>query len=255
MDLTMNSGDYADSDKASTKHMSAASTPTNNKDVGGGMRPRSCQGSPAYRQSSEGQKGSFQCQSCLKLRHSLLQSHETIHNLTYKLQIQDEKYSSAIAHLEEKLAREVGLRRDEGEGQVREDVAVMNRMVVELEIYATELRRENQALKMQVDVFRELVENKIEPEAVFRTLFADDLLKLESTYQANLLSLNREYSRCQSVLKARITSLQSLEELVRQLFEKWRGEGRLGEDGDLLAAKLEAVERGGRDRRSCGNKG
>lgn len=164
-------------------------------------------------------------------------------DLGYKLQLEREKYEHVIGKLEEQQAAMLSLAYELPEQAIPEDISVLNKLLVELQIYSSDLRRENQALKTQVTVFRGLVEGKIEAEAVFRGLFAEDMAKLEEGYRADIEALDLEYLRCSEALKSKMNGLQFLLELSTRLIEKWRSAGSVDDtEADMLEAKVEAAQ-------------
>ena len=223
-------------DSVSTRHMSAASTPRDR-----GSKPRSCQVSP---NRSTVLKKPFFCPDCELLRVQVDISHSKLINLEYKLRIQREKYEEIISKLEDQQSTSLELLYNQSDIPVQEDISVLNRLVVELQIYSADLRRENQALKTQINVFRELIEGKIEAEAVFRGLFAGDMVKLEESYRADIESLDLEYLRCIETSKTRLSEHDSLLKQTLNLIEKWRYRGEIEEtEADMLGAKYESLHR------------
>lgn len=164
-------------------------------------------------------------------------------DLGYKLQLEREKYVEMMGRLEAQQASTLALACIMPEEEVRDDISVLNKLIVELQIYSADLRRENQALKTQITVFRGIIEGKIEAEAVFRGLFAEDLVKLEEGYRSDIESLDQEYLRCSEALKSKLHSMQMLLNLTNRLFEKWRSTGKVDEEeADMLGARLEAAQ-------------
>lgn len=222
-------------DRTSTRHMSAASTPRDK-----GVRPRSSQASPIRKTAI---CRAFLCQECLRLKTDLETTREKVMDLGYKLQLEREKHDQMIRRMEEQQAAMLALAYELPEQAIPEDISVLNKLLVELQIYSSELRRENQALKTQVTVFRGLIEGKIEAEAVFRGLFAEDMVKLEEGYRADIEALDQEYVRCSEASKVKMHGLQMLLELSTRLIEKWRTSGSVDDtEADMLAAKLEAAQ-------------
>ena len=227
--------DIEESDRTSTRHMSAASTPRDKC-----SRPRSCQATPAGKIAL---KKVFICHECAQMKAELEKSEEKVMDLGYKLQLEREKYAEVMGRMEAQQASTLALACIMPEEEVRDDIAVLNKLLVELQIYSSDLRRENQALKTQITVFRGIIEGKIEAEAVFRGLFAEDLVKLEEGYRADIEALDQEYLRCSEASKCKVHSLQMVLDLTTRLFEKWRTTGRVDdEEADMLGARLEAAQ-------------
>jgi hypothetical protein len=177
------------------------------------------------------------------MKAELEKNREKVMDLGYKLQLEREKYAEMMARMESQQASTLALACIMPEEEVRDDMAVLNKLLVELQIYSADLRRENQALKTQITVFRGIIEGKIEAEAVFRGLFAEDLVKLEEGYRADIEALDQEYLRCSEASKSKLHSLQMLLDLSTRLFEKWRTTGRVDdEEADMLGARLEAAQ-------------